>query len=78
MRCRIPENQNILQLIAEKNHVSVEEVRREIDEAIAQARQSSDPVVQSVWTEFLRESPQATAVQVIYYFADLLKVDAEV
>ena len=48
MRCRIPENQNILQLIAEKNHVSVEEVRREIDEAIAQARQSSDPVVQSV------------------------------
>lgn len=45
MRCRIPENQNSLQLIAEKNHVSVEEVRREIDEAIAQARQSSDPAV---------------------------------
>lgn len=63
---------------AEKNHVSVEEVRREIDEAIAQARQSSDPVVQSVWTEFLREYPQATAEQVIYYFADLLKVDVEV
>lgn len=78
MRCRIPENQNILQLIAEKNHVSVEEVRREIDEAIAQARQSSDPAVQSVWTEFLREYLQATAEQVIYYFADLLKVDAEV
>ena len=57
---------------------SVEEVRREIDEAIAQARQSSDPAVQSVWTEFLREYPQATAEQVIYYFADLLKVDAEV
>ena len=73
MRCRIPENPNILQLIAEKNHVSVEEVRREIE-----ARQSSDPAVQSVWTEFLREYPQATAEQVIYYFADLLKVDAEV
>lgn len=75
MKCRIRKNQDILQRIAEKNHVSVEEVRKEIDEAVAQARQNPDPAIQAIWAEFLKEYPQATAEQVIYYFAGRIEMD---
>ena len=73
MKCRQKRNDNILQRIADLHHVSVEEVRKEIDQAVALARSNPDPQVQKIWKKLLKEYPEPTAEQVIYYFANQIK-----
>lgn len=73
MKCRQKRNDNILQRIADLHHVSVEEVRKEIEQAVALARSNPDPQVQEIWKKLLKEYPEPTAEQVIYYFANQIK-----
>lgn len=54
MKCRQKRNDNILQRIADLHHVSVEEVRKEIDQAVALARSNPDPQVQEIWKKLLK------------------------
>lgn len=54
MKCRQKRNDNILQRIADLHHVSVEEVRKEIDQAVALARSNPDPQVQEIWKKIAK------------------------
>lgn len=43
------EVQQALQTLAERNHTTVEDVRKEIAAALAQARANGDPAIQAAW-----------------------------
>jgi len=62
--------QNVLESIAKKEGISVESVRREIDIAIAAARQNNDPTIQAFWNSIPAKTDESlTAEDVIAYYA---------
>ncbi len=62
--------QNALRFVAKQEGISVENVRRGIEIAIAAARQNDDPAVRAFWESIpAKGSDSLTAEDVIAYFA---------
>lgn len=60
---------NILEQVAAQNHVSLEEVRREIGNAIADAFASEDPAVKAKWKLLAPEGIPPTPEKLIMMLA---------
>lgn len=58
-----------LEAVAKKNGVSIEAVKREINSAIAIARENSDPKVQAFWDSVPHKGKAPTPEEVIAYIA---------
>lgn len=58
-----------LEAVAKKNGVSIEAVKREINFAIAIARENSDPKVQAFWNSVPHKGKTPTPEEVIAYIA---------
>ncbi len=61
-----------LQKIADNNGVSVEEVRRDIADAIDAARENPDPKVQAFWASVPRKGEKPTPEEVIAYIGGIV------
>ena len=62
--------QNALRFVAKQEGISVENVRRGIEIAIAAARQNDDPAVRAFWESIpAKGSDSLTVEDVIAYFA---------
>lgn len=57
--------------VAKKNRVSAEEVKREIDLAIAAARKNPDPNIQAFWNSIPCKGRFPTSEEVIAYIAEI-------
>lgn len=62
-----------LKKLAQKEGVSVETVRREIENAITAAQRSTDPQAQKFWKSVPRKGERPTPEEVIVYIAGLTK-----
>lgn len=60
----------ILVQIAEREHVTVQEVRDEMQAAIEEAQQSSDPAIQALWASIPRKGTALTLEEFISYMAN--------
>lgn len=60
-----------LEAIAKKNGTSIEAVKREIDFAIAAARENSDPKVQAFWNSVPHKGEVPTPEEFIAYIAKM-------
>jgi hypothetical protein len=60
-----------LEDVARKNGVSVDEVKSEIELAIAIARENSDPKVQAFWNSVPSKGKVPTPEEVIAYIAEM-------
>jgi len=65
----------ILQAVALKNGVSVEEVRQEIENAIAEAQNSQDPEVIAYWKAFPSRGEFPTPEEVIIHVSKQVQDD---
>lgn len=63
------EAQKALEAVAEKNQISLEEARHEIQSAIAAARENCDPGAQAFWNSVPSKSEIPTPEEVIAYIA---------
>ena len=63
----------ILQQIAKKHGVSVEEVRREIALTLAIGQSSLDPKTHALWSAVSRKGDKPTLEEAIAYFAKMVK-----
>lgn len=59
--------QNALEIIAAKEGISVEEVRREIQFAIDEAMKNPDPKVQAEWRKIPKKGKKPTPEEVIEF-----------
>lgn len=59
--------QNALEIIAAKEGISVEEVRREIQLAIDEAMKNPDPKVQAEWRKIPKKGKKPTPEEVIEF-----------
>ena len=66
--------QQAMEAVALRNGVSVEEVRREIQEAIKDARESSkdNPIAQAHWNHMSCNNEEVTPEDLITYVAALI------
>lgn len=62
---------NALAVVAKKNGVSLETVKREIEVAIAAARENNDPIVQAFWNSIPHKGKTLTPEEVIAYIAGM-------
>lgn len=60
---------SILERVAQENHTSLAEVRREIDAAIQTGLANTDPAVQAAWRTVPREGDVPTAEELILWAA---------
>ena len=60
-----------LEAIAKKSGISVEEVRQEIEIALAAARENSDPNIQAFWKLVPCKGEVPTSEEVIVYIAGM-------
>lgn len=58
-----------LEIIANKEGISTEEVRKEIGRAVSVALKSSDPQVQKFWSDIPCKGDTPTIEEIIYYLA---------
>jgi len=65
-------NPAALQEIAEKEGVSVAEVRQEMGFAITAARENPDPMIQALWQSVPRKGDEPTPEEVIAYIASIV------
>ena len=63
----------ILTKIANKNHVPVEQIKKEIEEAMNSGRNNPDPAVQALWAEFRYAGPEPTVEEFILWVTALAK-----
>lgn len=66
-----------LEIIAEREGISAEEVRNEIGKAISYALKSNDPAVQNFWKEIPCDGESPTVEEMIAYLADQLSKPQE-
>jgi len=69
----IKKAEKALQQLAKKEGISVEAVRREIELAIAAARESSDPAAQAFWKSVPHKGEYPTPEEVIVHIAKKVK-----
>lgn len=67
----------ILKKVAQKHGVSVEEVEREIEIALAMAQWNPDPAAQAVWASIPRKGTRPTTEEVIAHLAKTIKDEME-
>lgn len=60
-------SKSILEIVAEKESVSVEEVRREIQLAIDDAMKNPDPKIQAQWRKIPKKGKKPTPEEVIEF-----------
>lgn len=60
-------SKNVLEIVAEKEGVSVEEVRREIQLAIDDAMKNPDPKIQEQWRRIPKKGKKPTPEEVIEF-----------
>lgn len=58
---------SILKRVAQENHTSPEDVRREIDAAIQAGLANTDPAVQAAWQSVPHEGDTPTAEELILW-----------
>ena len=59
-----------LEIIAEKEEITKEEVQQEIGRAVSIALKSPDPQMQRFWTDFPCENETPTIEEIIYHLAE--------
>lgn len=59
-----------LEIIAEKEGITKEEVQQEIWQAVSIALKSPDPQMQRFWTDFPCENDTPTIEEIIYHLAE--------
>ena len=59
-----------LEIIAEKEGITKEEVQQEIGRAVSIALKSPDPKMQRFWTDFPCENDTPTIEEIIYHLAE--------
>ena len=64
---------DIIQQIARDNHVTEEDVRRDMKEAIDAGRNNPDPAVQARWKEFQFTGEEPTVEEFILWTAEMVK-----
>ncbi len=65
-----------LQQIADSKGCTLEEVRRDIQLAIDEARENPDPNVRAVWESFPHECEELTPEDIItFFYGRLMKAD---
>lgn len=64
---------NALQAIADREGVSISEVRKEIQAAIDEGMKSTDKSVQEYWSKIPRKGMKPTPEEVINYIAKSIK-----
>lgn len=64
---------NALQAIADREGISVSEVRKEIQSAIDEGMKSTDKSVQAYWSKIPRKGVKPTPEEVINYIAKSIK-----
>ncbi len=64
---------NALQAIADREGVSISEVRKEIQAAIDEGMKSTDKSVQEYWSKIPRKGVKPTPEEVINYIAKSIK-----
>ncbi|MDE5565170.1 MAG: hypothetical protein K2I93_08430 [Oscillospiraceae bacterium] len=62
----------ILEHIAKQHNVSVDEVRREMEAAIHEGMQSTDPNVQKLWKEIAEDGKEPTPEEFIVHILTIL------
>ena len=63
----------IIRQIARENHVTEEEVRRDMKEAMDAGRQNTDPAVQAKWASFEYAGDEPTLEEFILWMAEKIK-----
>jgi hypothetical protein len=63
----------IIRQIARENHVTEEEVRRDMKEAMDAGRQNTDPVVQAKWADFEYAGEEPMLEEFILWMAEKIK-----
>jgi len=66
------EIERVLRQIAKENHMTYEEVRKEIQVSIDIAQASKDPVVQARWASIPRKGEKVTTEEFIEHMAKFL------
>ncbi len=66
-RSQIRRATNALNEVARNHGITLDEVRKEIDDAIAEARSCPDPIVQAKWKEIPCAGEVPTAEEVMVY-----------
>ena len=64
-----------LEIIAEKEGITKEEVQQEIGRAVSIALKSPDPKMQRFWTDFPCENDTPTIEEIIYHLAEKFAID---
>lgn len=64
---------NALQAIADRDGISISEVRKEIQSAIDEGMKSNDKSVQEYWSKIPRKGVKPTPEEVINYIAKSIK-----
>lgn len=62
----------ILEHVAKQYNVSVDEVRREMETAIHEGMQSTDPNVQKLWKEIAEDGKEPTPEEFIVHILTIL------
>ena len=65
-----------LEIIAEKEGITKEEVQQEIGRAVSIALKSPDPKMQRFWTDFPCENDTPTIEEIIYHLAEKLGIQS--
>ena len=69
--------EKILEHVAKQHNVSVDEVRREMETAIHEAMQSTDPNVQELWKEITEDGKEPTPEELIGHILKILDMSAD-
>ncbi|MBR2421948.1 MAG: hypothetical protein IKB09_06310 [Oscillospiraceae bacterium] len=63
---------DIIKEVAQMNHTTPENVRRQMEDAIEQAQESTDPIAQAHWASMPRKGEQPTLEEFIAYVLAIL------
>lgn len=69
--------EQVLQKVAQHNNTTLEEVRKEIDQAILIGLRDPDPAVQAKWKEIPRVGEVPTPEELIDYLVEILQSSKE-
>lgn len=65
--------ERILEIIARQEHLSVQEVREEMTEAMREGQNSRDPIVQARWAAIPRKGAELTLEEFVEYMAKVAR-----
>jgi len=66
----------IIKEIAKQHHTTPEQVRREMEAAMAEAKQSKNPAVQARWASIPHKGDEVTLEELIDYIAFIVKISS--